>query len=203
MVARPTRRLARPTRVVDQDQRLPPGQIEAKRWPVLHQGDLPAFDPTTWDFAIDGEVNSPFVLAWTAFASLPRITLDGDFHCVTRWSVLGNHWEGVSLANLLKQADVRPTARFVFFRCDGGYTSNVPVETITRDSDAILATHLNGEPISPEHGFPVRVIIPRLYAWKSAKWVRRITFLNEDRQGFWESYGYHNRGDVTAEERFA
>lgn len=202
MVSRPTRRLARPTRVVEQDQRLPPGQIQAKRWPVLHQGDAPVFDAATWDLTIDGEVAAPVRLDWEAFTALPRIVLDGDFHCVTRWSVLGNHWEGVSLTALLERAGVRPDARFVFFTCDGDYTANVPLATVA-DGEALLATHLDGVPLTPEHGFPVRVIIPRLYAWKSAKWVRRITLLAEDRQGFWESYGYHPRGDVLNEERFA
>lgn len=202
MVSRPTRRLARPTRVVEQDQRLPPGQIEAKRWPVLHQGDAPAFDAATWDLTIDGEVSAPVHLDWASFAALPRVALDGDFHCVTRWSVLGNHWEGVSLTALLDRASPRPGARFVLFTCDGGYTANVPLETIA-NGEALLATHRNGESLSPEHGFPIRIIIPSLYAWKSAKWVRRITLLAEDRQGFWESFGYHPRGDVLNEERFA
>lgn len=203
MVTRPTRRLARPVRVVEQDGRLPPGQIEARRWPVLHQGDVPPFDPATWDLTFDGEVVTPLRLDWESFEALPRLTLDGDFHCVTRWSVLDNHWQGVSLGTLLARAQPRPGARFVFFTCDGGYTANVPLETVTGDELALLATHRNGEPLSPEHGFPIRVIIPSLYAWKSAKWVRRITLLAEDRQGFWESFGYHPRGDVNGEERFA
>lgn len=202
MVSRPTRRLSHPTRVVEQDQRLPPGQIAAKRWPVLHQGEAPVFDPATWDLTVDGEVRMPLRLDWSTFQALPRSTLDGDFHCVTRWSVLDNHWEGVSLAHVLERAGFRPSARFVLFTCDGGYTTNLPLEIVTRRAEAILATHLNGEPITPEHGFPMRLVIPRLYAWKSAKWIRRITLLTEDQPGFWESYGYHHRGDVRAEERF-
>lgn len=202
MVTRTTRRVHRPVRHVAQDTRLPPGQIEAKRWPVLHQGEAPAFDPATWALTVDGEVEAPLRLDWEAFQTLPRIALDGDFHCVTRWSVLDNHWEGVSLAGLLGQAGVRPAARFVLFACDGGYTANVPLETVTGDNPALLATHRNGERLAPERGFPVRVIIPRLYAWKSAKWVRRITLLREDQPGFWEKYGYHHRGNVAAEERF-
>lgn len=202
MVTRTTRRLRRPIRHIEQDVRLPPGQIEAKRWPVLHQGDAPVFDPVTWDLTIDGEVDRPLRLDWEAFRALPRITLAGDFHCVTRWSVLDNRWEGASLAELLAKACARPTARFVLFTCDGNYTANVPLEAATGDGQALLATHRNGEPLTPEHGFPVRVIIPHLYAWKSAKWVRRITLLRDDQPGFWEQYGYHRRGDVATEERF-
>lgn len=181
---------------------MPPGQIEAKRWPVLHQGDAPSFDAATWDLEFDGEVDNPLRFDWEAFQSLPRVALAGDFHCVTRWSVLGNHWEGVDLALLLQQSHVRPSARFALFTCDGGYTANVPLDAVSGDHAALLATHRDGEPLTPEHGYPLRVIIPRLYAWKSAKWVRRITLLADDEPGFWEQYGYHHRGDVTAEERF-
>jgi DMSO/TMAO reductase YedYZ molybdopterin-dependent catalytic subunit len=202
MVTRTTRRVQRPIRHTEQDQRLPPGQIEAKRWPVLHQGDAPAFDPATWDLTIDGEVDAPLRLDWAAFQHLPRVALDGDFHCVTRWSVLDNHWEGVSLVALLERSGIRPSTQFILFTCDGDYTANAPLEAVTGDGLALLATHRNGEVLAPERGFPVRVIIPHLYAWKSAKWVRRITLLRDDRPGFWEQYGYHHRGDVAAEERF-
>jgi DMSO/TMAO reductase YedYZ molybdopterin-dependent catalytic subunit len=181
--------------------RVPPGQVIAQRWPVLHHGDVPAFDPATWDLRISGLVRKPVRLSWDEFQALPQTTVDADMHCVTRWSLLDNHWRGVPFQLLMEQAGVLPAANFVLLHGEGDYTANVPVAAV-RDPAALLAVANNGEPLTPEHGFPVRAVIPSRYAWKSVKWLRGIEFLAEDRPGFWEEYGYHDNADPWREERF-
>jgi DMSO/TMAO reductase YedYZ molybdopterin-dependent catalytic subunit len=180
---------------------VPPGQVVAKRWPVLHTGDVPPFDAATWDFRVIGLVSVPLRLTWQDVQALPRVTVAGDLHCVTRWSLLGRTWHGVLFTELLERAGVLPEAAFALLTGEGGYTANVPVSAL-RDDDAILALASDGEILTPEHGYPLRAIIPSRYAWKSVKWIRGIELLCEDQPGFWEGYGYHDNADPWREERF-
>ena len=181
---------------------IPPGQFRTERWPVLHQGAPPHFDPATWDFSVTGLVENPVRLTWHQFVHLPRKTIQADMHCVTRWSKLDNAWEGVPLRAVLEAARPRPAARFALIGCDGGYSTNLPFAALTED-DVLLALRHDGEELSPDHGFPVRLVVPQRYAWKSAKWVRSIELTADDRPGYWERYGYHGNGDPWREERFA
>ena len=182
--------------------RVPPGQYLTERWPVLHYGSIPAFNPATWDFRVTGLVAQPIRLSWEEFQSWPRVTVTADMHCVTRWSKLDNTWEGVSAAEILSRARPAPEARFVLFHSDNGYTANIPIDSFN-DTDVLLAIKHNGEELTPEHGYPLRAVVPKRYAWKSAKWLRAIEFLSEDQLGFWEQYGYNNHADPWLEERFA
>ena len=181
--------------------RLPPGQREVKNWPVLDLGVQPKIDLKLWRLAIDGLVENPVRLDWDAFNQLPQSDLRSDIHCVTSWSRYDNDWRGVRVADLL--ALVRPTAeaRFALFQSYDTYTTNLPLEELAAP-DALLATHWQGEPLTLEHGGPVRVVVPKLYFWKSAKWVKRIILAKDDRPGFWEVRGYHNHGDPWMEERY-
>lgn len=193
--------LKRPQFAPEVAQRIPPGQFLTERWPVLHYGSVPAFDPVTWDFRVFGLVEQELHYSWEQFLALPRVTVDADMHCVTRWSKLDNDWEGVSSRFILDAAGVRADARHVLFHAEGGYTSNVPIEVFAEEN-ALLALKHDGEDLTPEHGFPLRVIVPSRYAWKSAKWLRAIEFLADDKLGFWEQYGYNNNADFIKEERF-
>jgi DMSO/TMAO reductase YedYZ molybdopterin-dependent catalytic subunit len=197
-----SRGLRRPAIPADQEERVPPGQYLTERWPVLHHGSVPDFDPRTWDLRVIGLVEQPLRFSWDEFRKLPTIEARGDMHCVTRWTKLDNRWEGVALAQVLGLAGVSPEARFVLFHCDGGYTANLPLD-VALDDDVILALKHDGQPLTAEHGFPLRVVIPRRYAWKSAKWLRAIELSAEDRLGFWEQYGYSSSADPWKEERFA
>jgi DMSO/TMAO reductase YedYZ molybdopterin-dependent catalytic subunit len=182
--------------------RLPPGQTLTRKWPILHYGGIPRFDPVRWDFRIEGLVEESVTWTFEEFRALPHADITADMHCVTRWSTFDNHWEGVRTTDVLARVTIRPGARYVLVKCDGGYTTNMPVSVFT-DDDCLFAWRNNGEDISPAHGWPLRLVIPKKYAWKSAKWVRGIELLSEDRLGFWERYGYHNDADPWKEERFA
>lgn len=184
-------------------QRIPPGQSRTKKWPILDASGPPAIDLRTWTLSIGGLVASPHVWDWDAFLKLPRIKVFSDFHCVTRWSRLGNLWEGVSTRELVRQAGgLSENVRFVSARGhDNGWTTNLPIEELMAE-DALVAIAHDGEPLTPEHGGPARLIVPRLYAWKSAKWLAELQFLDRDRPGFWERNGYHNHGDPWREERY-
>ena len=184
-----------------QEGRLPPGQSLTLKWPVLHEGAVPAFDPVRWDFAVRGLVENPFVLTWDEFQALPRTKIRADFHCVTTWSKFDNEWEGVSFRLLAQRARPKPEAKFVVVKADGGYTTNVPLQDLLRDS-VLLADRHAPEPLSAEHGAPLRLVVPHLYAWKSAKWVRGLDFIAVDRPGFWEQVGYHMYGDPFEEQRY-
>jgi DMSO/TMAO reductase YedYZ molybdopterin-dependent catalytic subunit len=201
MVVR-SRGIKHPTIAPALRNRLPPGQVATARWPVLHEGSVPPFDPGTWDFRVFGLVGCPLRYTWDEFLSLPRISVTADFHCVSRWSRLDNTWEGVSSHVLMTQADVQPDAAFVLFHCDGGYTANLPVGALIED-DVLFAIKHDGETLTPEHGFPLRAIVPSRYAWKCAKWIRAVEFVAADVPGFWEQFGYHHNADVRLEERFA
>ena len=185
-----------------QEPRLPPGQVLTEKWPVLHYGSVPAIDPATWDFRVFGLVERP--AAWTleAFRGLPRVRVRSDIHCVTRWSRFGNTWEGVAVREVLQAAQPRPEARFAIVHAEQGFTANLPLEELFED-DVLLADRHDGEELTPDHGWPVRLVVPRRYFWKSAKWVRAIELTAADRPGFWEQNGYHNDADPWREQRFS
>jgi DMSO/TMAO reductase YedYZ molybdopterin-dependent catalytic subunit len=182
-------------------ERLPPGQIVTQKWPVLHYGTVPQVDMTTWRFAISGAVEEPFALSWAELLALPRQETLCDIHCVTRWSRYDNVFEGVALAPLIAQARPTPAAAFALVHAEHGFTTNLPLEDLARPANLLALRH-NGRDLDPEHGGPVRLVIPHLYFWKSAKWVRGLEFLEEDHPGFWEHNGYHMRGEPWAEERY-
>ena len=182
--------------------RLPPGQYLTEKWPVLHAGSVAEYpDLSTWTFRVFGEVERPIELGWEQFNELPRSSNVQDIHCVTRWSRFDTEFEGVHWRELAKLVQPKPSARFVVAHAEAGFTSNVPLSFLEAD-DALLATHGLGEPLAPEHGYPLRLVIPGKYFWKSAKWLRGIELTAEDHPGFWERYGYHNDADPWQEERY-
>jgi DMSO/TMAO reductase YedYZ molybdopterin-dependent catalytic subunit len=183
--------------------RVPPGQSRTRKWPVLDASGPPSIDLSTWRFRAGGLVGKEVEWNWDDFVNFPRVRVFSDFHCVTRWSRLGNLWEGVSTRELVRLAGgPAPGARFVMvYGYDGGWTTNLPLDDFLAE-DALVAILHDGEAISPEHGGPARLIVPRLYAWKSAKWIRGFELLARDRPGFWEANGYHMRGDPWSEQRF-
>ncbi len=181
--------------------RLPPGQYATGKWPVLHVGPIPPFDPKVWDFKLFGLVEEPVRLTYEAFMALPKVRVRADMHCVTTWSTFDNEWEGVSTREILKLTRLKPEARFVMVHAEYGYTTNLPLEVFL-DDDCLFAYAHNGRPLTPEHGYPLRLVVPKRYAWKSAKWVRGVEFMAEDRPGFWEVRGYNNNADPWREERY-
>src|SRR4051794_27609909 len=182
--------------------RIPPGQYRTEKFPVLHYGSVPKTDLATWDFKVWGLVDSPFRLTWDEFKALPRKTVETDIHCVTRWSKLDTVWEGVAIQTILEAAQLQSTAKFVLAHSEQGYTANLPLDVLD-DSDVLLADTFNGEPLEPEHGYPLRLLVPKRYFWKSAKWIRGLEFLDHDILGFWERYGYNNDADPWKEERYS
>jgi DMSO/TMAO reductase YedYZ molybdopterin-dependent catalytic subunit len=184
-----------------QDGRLPPGQSLTQKWPVLHEGSVPTFNPARWDLQVRGLVDTPFTLSWAEFKALPRQRITADFHCVTTWSKFDNEWEGVPFSVIADKAGIQPEAKFVVIRGEGGYTTNAPLEDLLRD-DVLLADWHAPEPLTADHGAPVRLVVPHLYAWKSAKWLRGFDFVDSDRPGFWEKVGYHMYGDPFREQRY-
>lgn len=182
--------------------RIPPGQSRTRKWPVLHAGTVPAVDRDTWQLDVSGLVERPLQFTWDEFRALPRIKVFADFHCVTQWSRLGNLWEGVSVRHVMELAGVRPDARFVVpGGYDDGWTTNLPLDDLLAD-DVLLADTHDGEPLDADHGGPVRLMVPRLYAWKSAKWLKSLELVADDRPGYWERGGYHMYGDPWTEQRF-
>jgi DMSO/TMAO reductase YedYZ molybdopterin-dependent catalytic subunit len=182
--------------------RLPPGQYLTQKWPVLHAGDVPHTDLATWTLRVFGEVEEEVTLDWEQFNELPRTSNVQDIHCVTRWSRFDAEFEGVHWLELAALAKPRPTARFAIAHAEQGFTSNVPLPFLEHDQ-ALLATGADGEPLSAEHGGPLRLVVPGKYFWKSAKWLRGIELSSIDRLGFWERYGYHNDADPWQEERYS
>jgi DMSO/TMAO reductase YedYZ molybdopterin-dependent catalytic subunit len=182
--------------------RLPPGQYLTEKWPVLHAGEVPRVDLETWTFRLFGEVEQEVTLDWEQFGALPRSSNVQDIHCVTRWSRFDVGFEGVHWRDLAQLAKPLPSARFVVAHAEHGFTSNVPLEAL-EDGNALLATHADGEALAPEHGGPMRLVIPGKYFWKSAKWLRELELSSVDRPGFWERYGYHNDADPWREERYS
>ena len=163
---------------------------------------MPHFDPAKWDFKVSGLVEEPLRLTWEQFRALPQVETTSDFHCVTRWSRLDNHWKGVRFTDVLDLVKVKPGAEFVLVLAEEGYTSNIPLKDLHRP-EVVFAFDHDGEPLSGEHGGPVRLIVPHLYAWKSVKWVRGFMLLDQDRLGFWERNGYHAYGDPWKEQRYS
>jgi DMSO/TMAO reductase YedYZ molybdopterin-dependent catalytic subunit len=182
--------------------RLPPGQSLTLKWPVLHYGGVPEFDAAKWDFKITGEVDSPLHLNWDEFRALPQTEVLSDFHCVTHWSRLDNHWKGVLFTEVLKLVQPKPTAQFALLLAEEGYTANVSLADLKRP-DVLFAFEHDGGPLPPEHGGPLRLVVPHLYGWKSVKWVRGFTLLDHDQLGFWERNGYHAYGDPWKEQRYS
>lgn len=192
--------------------RLPPGQSLTQKFPVLHYGPVPNFNPATWDFRIWGEVQGEKRWTWDEFNQLPRTKIVMDIHCVTRWSKFDTEWEGVSVKTLIDQGiiAIKPEARHVLQHAEYGFTANLPLDIVLQDN-FLLATHFNGKPITLDHGFPLRGVVGHIvdqpdlktpYFWKGAKWLRGLQFLREDQLGFWEQAGYHNEADIWLEQRF-
>ena len=185
----------------DGRERLPAGQYLTKKWPILSYESTPKFDAEKYRFKVWGSVAEPFELTWDELLELPRVQLTSDFHCVTTWSRFDNAWEGVQIREILQRAKPLPEAKFVTAHSFTGYTTNMPLADLDDDDVLIAFTH-DGEQIEPDHGGPVRLIVPKLYAYKSAKWLSGLEFLEKDRPGFWEVRGYHNHADPWKEERY-
>jgi DMSO/TMAO reductase YedYZ molybdopterin-dependent catalytic subunit len=181
--------------------RLPPGQKLTDKWPVLHYGKVPTIDAKKWTFTIAGLAEKERTISYEEFAALPRVEVFSDIHCVTTWSRLNNTWEGVSTRTIIKMADIKGEVKFVIVHGAGGFTTNLPLEDFLAE-DALFALKHDGKPLTAEHGGPVRLVVPRLYFWKSAKWVTGIEFKDRDEPGFWERAGYHMHGDPWREERY-
>jgi DMSO/TMAO reductase YedYZ molybdopterin-dependent catalytic subunit len=188
--------------------RLPPGQSLTLKWPVLHEGNVPRVDLRTWDFRVDGLVEKPLRLTWEEFNRLPQTEIQCDMHCVTRWSRFDNRFEGVLFTEVMKLVTPKPAspaggpeARFAMVRGENGYTANLPLEDLMKPATIFAFKH-DGEPLSAEHGYPVRLIVPHLYLWKSVKWVRGFELTAQNEPGFWEQNGYHIYGDPWKEQRF-
>jgi DMSO/TMAO reductase YedYZ molybdopterin-dependent catalytic subunit len=205
---------------VHRDNRIPPRQVLTRKWPVLHAGSVPPYayydslgdtlSPmpkdwrSEWKFGIWGLIEAAWECNYHEFVALPRVEVLADMHCVTRWSKLDNVWEGVATRTVLSQVKVQPAAKYVMVHCEGGFTTNLPLDEFLAE-DGLFAWKHNGQPLEPDHGYPLRLVVPRLYAWKSAKWVRGLELLEHDRAGFWEEWdhgGYHMHGDPWTEERF-
>jgi len=182
--------------------RLPPGQYLTDKWPVLHAGSIPDTDLATWDFRVFGEVEEPLRLTWEKLLELPSIEVTTDIHCVTRWSRFDTSFRGVHWNELAKLVRPTPTARFVVALAEQGFTANVPLAAL-EDEDAMVAYEADGEPLTPEHGSPLRLVVPSRYFWKSAKWLRGLELRSTDQPGFWERYGYHNDADYWKEQRYS
>lgn len=185
------------------EQRLPAGQVRTRKWPVLHWKEVPPIGISDWTFFVRGLVDRELVLDWDTYRSLPRVKVFADFHCVTRWSRLGNVWEGVPVREILSRVGVQSRAKYVLIHGhDGGFTTNLPLLELLAE-DVLLCDMHDGEPLTADHGGPVRLIVPRLYAWKSVKWLSGMEFLAADSPGFWERNGYHPVGDPWREQRYS
>jgi DMSO/TMAO reductase YedYZ molybdopterin-dependent catalytic subunit len=182
--------------------RVPPGQQLTVKWPVLHYGSVPRVDLAKWSFRLDGLVDEPVTLSWEEFTALPHTARHNDIHCVTHWTKLDNDWEGIPVREVLKRVRLKPTASHVLVHAEQGFTANLALSDLDREENIFALKH-GGEALTPEHGWPLRLVVPHLYFWKSVKWVRGLEFLDHDVPGFWEQNGYHMRGDPWAEERYS
>jgi DMSO/TMAO reductase YedYZ molybdopterin-dependent catalytic subunit len=183
-------------------KRVPPGQRLVKGWPVLHYGPMPTFDEANWGLEVSGAVASPYMLTYSELKDLGAADVHADMHCVTGWSTLDNEWTGIPFRVLAEKAEPRPEAKWVIAHCDYGYTSDLSLQAML-DDDVLVAWAHNGEPLAPEHGFPLRLVVPKRYAWKSAKWLRGLEFAEQNKRGFWEVRGYHVHADPWREERYS
>ena len=186
----------------DLAHRVPPGQVLTEKWPVLTYGQTPRFDPKKWSFRCFGLVEGEVAWSWDEFRTLPRAEVRCDIHCVTRWSRLDNRFEGVSIGEIMRRVRVKPEARFVRIHADPDYTTNLPLDELV-DDDVLLALRHDGQDLAPDHGGPLRLVVPKLYFWKSAKWLRAFEFLDVNAPGFWELNGYHMHADPWKEERYS
>jgi DMSO/TMAO reductase YedYZ molybdopterin-dependent catalytic subunit len=188
-----------------EEGRVPPGQYVTDKFPVLHYGNVPTYSDVaqSWDLRVWGELEAPATLSFAEFRALPTAEVVTDIHCVTRWSKLNTRWEGVRFSDFLQAIPtLKPTARFVIAHCEHGFTTNTPLEVLMQPH-ALLAYKYEGEELTPDHGYPLRLLTPGKYFWKSAKWLRGLEFLSHDKLGFWERYGYNNNADPWREERYA
>lgn len=203
----PMKRVERLKRVTNvpkepQGERVPPGQFLTERFPVLHYGTTPHYaNLDTWDFHVTGLVGAEKRFSWEELMALPTKTQTVDIHCVTRWSKLDTTWTGIPWREFLHHIDVKPEATHVMALCEQNFTTNIALDVLD-DDDTMLAYLYNGEPLEPDHGYPLRLLVPKKYFWKSAKWIRGLNFMDSDQPGFWESNGYHMEGDPWREERF-
>ncbi|OGS46390.1 MAG: hypothetical protein A3K66_04170 [Euryarchaeota archaeon RBG_16_67_27] len=181
---------------------LPPGQREVRKWPRLDLGIVPRFDPREWDLRVDGAVDRPLRLTYEELLALPSARVTSPFHCVTGWTTFDNAWDGVTVRELATRAGIQPGARFATFYCGDGYTTSHPLDVLY-DADVLIVYRHDGNPLPLEHGGPVRLLVPKRYAYKSAKWVRRIAFTQEEELGYWEVRGYSNTADPWTEDRYA
>jgi DMSO/TMAO reductase YedYZ molybdopterin-dependent catalytic subunit len=187
---------------VHSEGRLPPGQSLTQKFPVLHYGPTPRYpDLSQWDLRVFGLVGEEKAFSFQDLLAMPKTRVNVDIHCVTRWSKFDTAWEGVLLRDFLEQIDVNPEANYVVAHCEYGYTTNLPLDVML-DDDVLLAYHYDGQPLDPEHGYPLRTLVPKKYFWKSAKWLRGLEFRADDKLGFWEQAGYHNEADPWLEQRF-
>jgi DMSO/TMAO reductase YedYZ molybdopterin-dependent catalytic subunit len=186
----------------ERQERVPPGQELTEKWPALHYGFVPKIDINQWQFRIFGLVEKERRLSYAEFTALPMVKVYSDIHCVTGWSKLDNLWEGVSSSQIRELVRILPEAKFVMVHSTGGFSTNLSLGDFFQP-DVLFAIKHNGEPLTKEHGYPLRLVVPRLYFWKSAKWVSGVEFMAEDKRGFWESGGYHNHGDPWKEERYS
>jgi DMSO/TMAO reductase YedYZ molybdopterin-dependent catalytic subunit len=182
--------------------RLPPGQKATDGWPVLHYGGVPKIDLANWRFDLTGLVDEPASFTWEEFMALPQFSTRSDIHCVTAWSKFDNEWQGVLVTEILKHVKLKEGTGHVMVHSFGGYTTNLPLEDLLAEGVLLAHSH-DGKPLERDHGWPLRLVVPHLYFWKSAKWVRSFEFIPADRPGFWEMYGYHIRGDPWKEERYS
>ena len=181
--------------------RVPPGQVLTKKFPVLHYGPVPKVDLPGWDFRVWGLVENPIKLSWEELTSLPQKEVVADIHCVTRWSKLDTPWVGVPFAEIASRVSPTADAGFVMAHAENNFTANIPLDVLMNE-DVLLAYLYDGKPLTPEHGYPLRLLVPQRYFWKSAKWLRGLEFMPTDKPGFWEDAGYHMNGDPWKEERY-
>ena len=185
---------------IDPD-RLPPGQYATERWPVLHAGVVPDVDLEAWDFTVDGLVASDIRWTYDEIRAMPAESRVADVHCVTKWSLFDAEFHGVPVSTLMKQVELAPEVSHVMVRAEHGFTANIPLDDLVREEN-LFAWGFHGEDLEPDHGWPLRLVVPHLYFWKSVKWVRGLTFLDNDEPGFWERNGYHMYGDPWQEQRY-
>ncbi len=181
--------------------RLPPGQLLTLKFPVLHYGHVPTIDTTTWTLRVFGEVEAEKTWTWDEFCAIPTTTIQTDIHCVTGWSKFDTTWEGPLFRDFIKLFQVKPEAKYVIAHAPSGFSANLPLEVMLEEN-VMLAWKFNGQLLEPEHGFPVRTLVPQRYFWKSTKWLKGLEFSKSDKPGFWEQTGYHNDGDPWKEERY-
>ena len=194
--------VTRPDQSVYPAERIPPGQFITEKFPVLHAGSVPKFDPKEWDLRVHGAVENPLKLGYEAVRGRPATEVTVDIHCVTTWSKLDTTWVGWSARDIIEEVKPKPSAKFVIAECEEGFTANVHLDDFDKPN-VMLAYKHGGKDLTPEHGFPLRLLVPHRYFWKSAKWVRALRFVEQDEPGFWEVRGYHNNADYLGEERFS